>query len=144
MTFQAVHNNIRNRFKDNFIDTSSNVGTDDIAWDNATFEEHDDGTASDGIWCRFQILNGESEIRNLGGTIARTVGVALASVFIPSGRGDKIGLVVADEIVSAFKGVTHTYGGVTVNFRTPSVQSIGRDGSWFQINVTIPYFTDDA
>tara|TARA_R100000458_G_C8278525_1_gene254894 strand:+ start:11119 stop:11547 length:429 start_codon:yes stop_codon:yes gene_type:complete len=142
MGYEATHNAIRNRFNANFVATTDTLGTDDVAWDNTTFETHDDGDTS--AWVRFQVLDGESQIRNLGGTTARTLGLAVASVFVQAGQGDKLGLEITDEIVTAFKGVTHTYGGVTVNFRTPSVSTIGRDGSWWQINVTIPFYTDDA
>tara|TARA_R100000458_G_C8242797_1_gene221397 strand:+ start:678 stop:1106 length:429 start_codon:yes stop_codon:yes gene_type:complete len=142
MTFATLHNAIRNRFNDNVVATSSAIGTDDVAYDNVEFDSHDTGESA--LWVRFQILTGESELRELGSTTARTTGIALASVFSLAGRGDNLSLGLVDEIVSAFKAVTHTYSGTTVVFRTPSVQHIGRDGTWWQTNVTIPFYTDDA
>jgi len=142
MTFVTVHNAIRNRFSANVVASSSAIGTDDVVYDNIGFEAHDAGDSA--LWVRFQILTGESEVRELGSSVARTTGIALASVFSLAGRGDNLSLGLVDEIVSAFKSTTHTYGGATIVFRTPSVQHIGRDGSWWQTNVSIPFYTDDA
>jgi len=142
MTFVTVHNAIRNRFNTSVVASSSAIGTDDVVYDNIGFEAHDSGDSA--LWVRFQILTGESEVRELGSTVARTTGIALASVFSILGRGDNLSLGLVDEIVSAFKATTHTYGGATIVFRTPSVQHIGRDGSWWQTNVSIPFYTDDA
>jgi hypothetical protein len=137
-----MHNAIRNKFTTGVVDTSSAIGSDDVSWDNVGFDEHDSGTSA--MWVRFQIDTAFSEIRELGSVTARTEGIALASVFGLAGRGDSMVLELCDEIVSAFKSQTHTYGGTTVVFRTPSVSQIGRDGSWWQTNVTIPFYTDDA
>ena len=143
MTFQTVHNAIRNRFSANVIDTSSAIDANDVCWDNTAFSKHDN--ADTVRWVRFQVLPANSEIRELGQTTARTEGIALASVFMVAGQGDKLGLALADEIVAAFKAITHTHSGTTVSFRTPSVLPIGRtDGPWWQINVSIPFYTDDA
>ena len=142
MTYTTVHNAIRNKFTTGVVNVSSAIGSDDVAWDNVGFDEHDSGTSA--IWVRFQIDTAFSEVRELGSTAARTEGLVLASVFGLAGRGDSMVLGLCDEIVSAFKSSTHTYSGTTVVFRTPSVQHIGRDGSWWQTNVSVPFFTDDA
>lgn len=142
MSYSSMHNAIRNKFTTGVVDTSSAIGSDDVSWDNVGFDEHDSGTSA--MWVRFQIDTAFSEIRELGSVTARTEGIALASVFGLAGRGDSMVLELCDEIVSAFKSQTHTYGGTTVVFRTPSVSQIGRDGSWWQTNVTIPFYTDDA
>lgn len=142
MGFVDIHNNIRGKFKTEVIDVSSTIGDDDVAWDNVVFDGHD--ASNTAVWVRFQVLTGESQSRELGSATARTSGVALASVFALVGGGDNLSLELVDEIVSAFRQSTNVASGTTVKFHTPSVQHIGRDGSWWQTNVTIPFTTDDA
>lgn len=142
MTFSAIHNNIRNHFKTAVVDVSASLSADSIAWDNVAF---DNQKASDATaWCRLQILQGESSGLSLGSTAVRAQGFMLASIFTPAEQGDKLALEIADEIVSACNSTTITLAGNTTILRTPSVNPIGRDGAWYQINVSVPFQSDQA
>jgi hypothetical protein len=141
MTFLAVHNAIRKKFDEDVV-TAGHIASDLVSWDNALFDEEDDDVGS--LWCRFNVIAGDSQIRELGSLVARTNGFAVASVFILAGVGDNLGLTLADNIVAAFKGTTYTSGGATVVFRTPSVTPVRRQSAWWQINVTLPFFTESA
>ena len=142
MTYQAIHNAIRNQFQTAVVDASSNLASNDIAWDNTAFNTHDAGDS--GAWVRFSILGGESEQIGLGSTTLRARGIIVASLFVTAEEGDKLGLEIADEIVSAFNTKSFTHSGNTVITQNPSVEPIGRDGAWYQINVSIPYLSDNA
>ena len=142
MTFRKIHNNIRYAFQSRVVSSSDNLGTSDVAWDNTGFNTHDAGDG--GAWVRLTILNSESEVINLGSTNLRTAGIIVSSIFVPAEQGDKLGLTIADEVVSAFNSKTIELSGNTVITRNPTVASIGRDGSWYQINVSIPFHSDHA
>ena len=117
MTIAKIHNNLRNHFQTAVVDASSNLASTDVAWDNVAFNAQ---KASDsGAWCRLQILT-------------------------PAEQGDKLALDIAGEIISACNSTTITLAGNTTILRTPSVNPVGRDGSWYQINVSIPFQSDHA
>ena len=141
MSFSSVHNCIRNKFSE-IIDASSLIDIDQVAWDNARFRDREVG--DDEPWVSFHVLDGGSEQNGLGSVDIRATGIALATVFVPIDRGDKIALELADEIKDGFFSTVHTYAGTRVLFRTPSVLTIGRDGIWWQVNVSCPYLTEDA
>ncbi len=142
MTFAKIHNNLRNHFNTAVVDVSSKLGDDDIAWDNVAYNKQkaSDGTA----WVRLQILTGESFGLSLGSTAIRAQGIMLASIFTPAEQGDKLALEIADEIVSACNSTTITLAGNTTILRTPSINPVGRDGAWYQINVSMPFQSDHA
>ena len=141
MTFEAVHNTIRNRFNAQLV-TGGSLAADDVAWDNLAFDTHNEGDSSK--WVRLNVIPGESESLGLGSSLMRVEGYVQASVFLTIDKGDKLALELADEIVAAFNSVTETYSGNTVVFRTPSDQNVGREGSWWQVNVLIPFYSDNA
>ncbi len=142
MTIAKIHNNLRNHFQTAVVDVSSNLASTDVAWDNVAFNAQ---KASDGgAWCRLQILTGESSGLSLGSTAVRAQGIMLASIFTPAEQGDKLALDIAGEIISACNSTTITLAGNTTILRTPSVNPVGRDGSWYQINISIPFQSDHA
>lgn len=130
---ETSHNAIRSRFKTEVVDKIS--GGLSTQYDN-----NDEFTVpTDTRWCRFAVLDGDSFQTSLGSTKNyRTAGIAVAEIRIPVGRGDKEALVVADFIKDAFTSVS--VSGVT--FKTPKVETIGRAGAWWQVNVTCPFQVD--
>ena len=138
MTFLSVAQAIRKKFDDEVTAALSNFV---VAHDNAPFAEPD---VSGTRWCRFSVLPGLSEGREIGCSGARTTGIALASVFVQAELGDKLALEAADSIVTAFRDTTYTNAGTTVVFQSPSLTNVGRDGAWFQLNISIPWYSDDA
>lgn len=130
MTYAAIHNAIRSRFKTQVADAQS-VSTQ---YDNAPFAE----PAT--IWVRWTVLDGESDQVSLPSPTARIrrTGVAIASIFAPLEQGDSAALALADTIAAAFRRVTAD--GVT--YFTPSATPIGRDGASWQLNVVCPWYSD--
>ena len=128
---ETIHNVIRSRFK---------ALVEDVETLATQYDNEGEDHPEDALWCRFTIRTGESDRADLGVTPPRdrTVGVAIAQLFDPLEKGDKTILAMADKIKTAFKAVTDT--GVT--FRVPSITIVGRDGKWWQVNVTCPFYAD--
>jgi len=126
----ATHNAIRSRFKTQIED----VRSVSVTYDNGPDTHPDDET-----WIRFTIRPGGSAAIEVGpSSPVRTVGVAIAQIFVPVEAGDKVGLDHATAILAAFS--QQTAGGV--QYKTPTWRVVGReprDSKWWQINVTCPF-----
>jgi len=95
MTFEALANTIRSRFKTQIADAESLP----TQYDNDPTEP--DKT---GLWCRLTINYGETMQKSIGApgaNVHRTVGVITAQLFSPVGEGDKALLEMADNIKTA-------------------------------------------
>lgn len=90
------------------------------------------------LWARWHILFGESK-RAASGTV-RHIGLVKCSLFDLLEIGDDNILSMADDIAEMFRTLTDT--GVVL--RTPSVRTLGRSDKWWQVNVTCPFFADEA
>lgn len=132
MTYAAIHNAVRSRFKTLVTDTQS-VAT---AFDNAPFSEPGPAT----LWVRWTVLDGQTDQVSLPSPTARIrrTGVGIANIFAPLEQGTAGAIALADTIAAAFRRVTAD--GVT--YFTPSITQIGRDKSSWQINVTCPWYSD--
>lgn len=132
MSIQTIASTIRNRFKTQ-VATPRTLPTQ---YDNHALAKQAD------LWCRLSVLFGQSEQASIGSPASnryRTVGIMTAQLFLPVGKGEKNLYVMADYIVAAFRSVTDT--GVT--FRTPSITQVGRDESFWQVNVDCPFYADE-
>jgi len=91
--------------------------------------------ASQTGWVRVTVLTGETRQASISGAHRRwrTPGVVIVNVFTRAGMGEKDGLEIADDVVSALQGVT--VSGVVL--QAASVEFIGTDetGAWTQHNV---------
>ncbi len=138
MTYATVHNAIRKKFAD-FV---AGLGSPPVVeYDNAGV---DPPAVGSDFWVRFMVKPGDSEVHETSSTRARTVGIAAVSIFVALGKGDKVGLDFADLFVAEFKQSDITFGGATVNFRTPTVNPLGRVNQRWQVNVDVPFWTNDA
>lgn len=108
--------------------------------DNHVRTSPDDGS----LWVRLSVRPGESEQRELGGATnavrQRTIGVVIAQVFAPIDVGDKSARDLAELIRAVF---SRKRDGM-VQFRVPSIQTIGRRDNWWQVNVTCPFYEDEV
>ena len=132
MTFEAMANAARSRFKTQIADAYSLP----VQYDNQDYDNPDNT-----LWCRLSIRFGETavvEIGGSGGNKYRTQGIMYAQLFAPTGEGDKNILQMAGRINSAFKCVSQS----GVNFKTPSIKQVGRLGSEWQVNVVCPFYAD--
>lgn len=131
MTFEQIQAAIRTKFK-----TLADSNALATAYDNNTFDP-----ASKPLWCRLTIKPGQSEQMSIGAPGAnrfRNPGVMFAQLFVPDGTGDKVILAMADIIANGFRSVAVT--GIT--YMTPSITTVGRTEKWYQVNVTVPYYSD--
>jgi hypothetical protein len=128
-TIEAAHNTIRAQFKALVADVL-NIA---VQYDNAELEAPDNES-----WIRLSILDGESTRSSYN--THRTTGIVDAAVFTPLGEGDQEALSVADRIVNTF--LPSTVNGV--QFRVPSVSSIGRSGRFWQVTVTCPFILNET
>lgn len=105
-------------------------------------ETEEDGFGPEDEFVRLVIKSGDSFQRTLGNVSRRfrTPGVAFAQIHVPFGRGDKRGRQLADIVKAAFQGVT--VSGVV--FKMPSLREGGRQGSWLQFTVSIPFEFDET
>jgi len=133
MTFEALANIIRSRFKTQIADSQSLQ----TQYDNQNYDNPDNA-----LWCRLTINYGNSlqvEMGGASGNRYRTPGVMTAQLFAPIGNGDKQLLEMADLIKTAFRCITDS----GVFFQTPSIKRIGRKDSEWQVNVDCPFYADD-
>lgn len=115
-----------------------------VAWPNLQFDWRDDAVDGSGrpkAWVRFSIAGGFDGAfqASLGPTpIQRHTGVVFVQVFAPMDKGASEALTLADTAAAVFRG--QSTAGVT--FRTPSVNAVGSDGTFYQVNVTAPFWRD--
>ena len=131
--FAAMNEAIRNRFKVE-VTTVKKLPTH---YDNQEFKDKPENK----IWCRLAVVHGESNQRELGPVASRnfrSVGIMTAMLFFPLNKGEKALMEMADFIADQFTGITDA--GVT--YRAPSVSRVSRAGNWWQVNVTVPFFSD--
>ena len=99
--------------------------------DNAAFKPPDRTP-----WVRITILPGDSQLVTLGNRKRYlTLGTVTVQVFTPSGQGDGLALEIATDAATVMRSKTVS----GVRLKTPSVQRVGVDGPWFQLNVNTPY-----
>jgi len=126
MSFADERKDIESRF-------STNWSTTSIAWGNADFN-----TPNNAEWVRFSILNGNTAYRALGG-LKRHTGVISVQIFAPANSGTNTLRGYADTIANIFDGKKFS----DVVCDVASMQTIGTDDRWHQINVNIPYWRDE-
>jgi len=133
MSWPAIANAIRSRFKDQIADVLPLT----TQYDNQSLSNPDNE-----IWCRLTINSGETtqkSIGNPGANRERTPGIMTAQLFGPIGNGDGNLKEKAESIRVAFKRVTDT----GVSFGTPKIYEVKRIGKEWQINVNCPFYADD-
>jgi len=91
---------------------------------------------------RFSMIPGESvqvSMAGAGNRGWRHTGIVIVQVFRPCYEGEKTALTWAENVAAIFRG--KTISGIVL--KAPTVETIGNQGDWHQVNVTIP-FTFDA
>lgn len=133
MGLAATANVIRSRFATEFGTVRPTVP---IHYDNVPGDP-----PSETPWVRLTIAEGDSFQVSLGSTRRfRDTGVAIVQVFTALGSGDGEAREIADDVQAIFKGITVS----GVIFRKPRAARIGPDGSFYQMNVTIPFQADEV
>lgn len=137
--YEAAYDAILGQFYAAFAATHTRVP---VAWPGRAFDPAVDFNPSthDG-WCAITIRGGEGQQASLEGPGRRRwryPGVIFVQVFTPTGAGLNTALGIADDVAAALRGVS--VSGVVL--RAASVQPLGRDAGWEQVNVSCPYRFD--
>lgn len=90
------------------------------------------------VWCRLSWKADDSQ--RADSVTIRTFGIMEARTFCTVDVGDSQLLDIAQQILDTMKCVT--LSGVTL--KSPSIRTVGRRGSWWQLNVSCPLFFDSA
>ena len=91
------------------------------------------------------IIDGQGQQISLGTApvLRRWVGIIMIQVFVPQDTGTQIVKSYADTIGVIFDRAQFSSGNSgTIRCRVPSIQSIGIQNGWQQINVSIPFIRD--
>jgi len=126
MSFEKERIAIENHFEEFWNETP-------IAWENVAFD-----TPNSSPWVRLNILNGSSNYRTITG-LKRHLGVIIVQIFTRKDTGSNQGREYADTIGAIFEGKKFS----DVVCDVASINTIGADSIWHQINVSIPYWRDE-
>jgi hypothetical protein len=126
MSFANERLAIEDRFIEYWRDTP-------VAWENVAFD-----TPNSAAWVRFQVLNGSSGYRAING-LKRHLGLIIVQVFVPKDTGTSKAREYADTVSQIFD--SKKFSDVVCD--VASVQTIGTDDIWHQVNVTVPYWRDE-
>lgn len=107
----------------------------EIAYENVSM------TNASRDWVRVNILNSGSEQISMGNNpYYRYRGLLIFQIFCKLNTGVGKSTRLADEISDLF--TSQRISGIT--FQTPSKDSFGEVGGWYQSNVSIPFFREDS
>ena len=125
MSFASERTNIEGRFNTNWTTTT-------IAWGNTDFD-----MPNNAAWVRFNILNGNTSYRAING-LKRHTGIINIQIFGPINSGTHTIREYSDTIAAIFDG--QSFNDVVCD--VASIQTIGTDDKFHQVNVNIPYWRD--
>lgn len=126
MSFSNERIAIENHFEEFWIDTP-------VAWENVTFN-----TPNNSAWVRLNVLNGSSAYRAIN-SLKRHLGLIIVQIFVPKDTGTNQGREYSDTVSAIFEGKKIS----DVVCDVASIETIGTDSAWHQVNVTIPYWRDE-
>jgi hypothetical protein len=126
MSFAAERASLEGRF-------NANWSTTTIAWGNADFD-----TPNNASWVRFNILNGSTTYRAFDRLRSHT-GIINVQIFAPVNSGTHALRGYADLILAIFDGVEFD----DIACDVASIETVGTDDKFHQINVNIPYRRED-
>mgnify|MGYP006409817341 CR=1 FL=1 len=126
MSFEKERLAIENRFSEYWTYTP-------VAWENVEFD-----TPNNEGWVRLNILNGEGDYRAIN-KLKRHTGIIVVQIFVPRDTGTSTIRQYADYASSIFDG--RKFNDVVCG--VGSIETIGADDIWYQVNVTIPYWRDE-
>lgn len=134
MSSQGLAKSIRKRYREKVVFKKDVPTQFDNQLVDDKFTKPDDA-----MWCRLSIIESITTQQDIcDKPIVRTIGNIIFNVFSPLGKGDKEAREFCDLIASKFRIVTSD----GVVYRSPTISPSGRDGQWWQINVTVPFQYD--
>lgn len=131
MSFEASYVTLMDRFVAQWAVLQPTVET---AYGNMDFDP-----PTGEAWVRVTVLRGDSRQASIPQARWRNVGVFSVQCFAPLAAGEEPCLALADSVVTAMRGVT-TSG---IRLKATSLDRVGVDGTWLQINANTPFEYDD-
>lgn len=126
--------------------TYANANSLPVEWPNRPFNKPAEGIT----WVRFTVLDVSSVQIEMGSPASntnRTFGSLVIQIFTPAGSGDGAGLGLADTLGALYRQQKFNFPDDPpsghVRMRNPVAKTIGRDGSYWQTNLIIPFHRDD-
>ena len=116
-----------------------------IAWDNVEYVPTP-GTA----FVAISILNADAFQASIGGIggygqLHRFNGIININIFTPEGTGTATARGYADTAAAIFRSWSSSIAtSQKITCRSPYITSIGEKEGWYQLNVTVPFFRDEA
>jgi hypothetical protein len=116
-----------------------------VAWPNITFTPPQPPEA----WVRFTVVDVKGQQIEMGSAnnTHRVYGSLILQVFWPADEGDGDALALGDALGELYRQQIFNFPDTPfsghVRMRDPNVREIGRDGAFWQVNVTIPFHRDD-
>jgi hypothetical protein len=132
MSYSSAHSSIRTRFADEWAIAQPTIP---VAYPNVAFTP-----PVAAPWVQISIADAESKQVSLGAAenFHRHNGVLTVEVFVPVATGDTVALTLADDAANIFR----SWQSVGLQFRTPSIRTLGSDGTWYQVDVLIEFWRD--
>ncbi len=125
--FEDTYEVIEKRMQDNWVTTP-------VDYDNDSYQ-----AVEDTEYVRLQIEWATSVGISIGG-LDRGTGLIYLSIFVPIKGGTRAATVLADSLKTLFKRYTST----PVRCGVPYLQRVGEDGPWYQLNVLVPFASDEC
>lgn len=96
-------------------------------------------TPASGAWVRISFRPaGSNQVEKGSVKRFRHHATMTVQIFVDVGGGEDVANGYADTIANVFRAVTDNSN----FFRVPDINTIGRDGQWWQVNVDIPFYFD--
>lgn len=98
-------------------------------------------------WVRLTVLEGDSNQVEIGDPAKyhRRSGIIMVNVFTARDIGDGAAREICDSVMALFRNKTAAFDSGLVRFRSPSKRVVqSSNDAYFQMNVSIPYFTDET
>jgi hypothetical protein len=112
-----------------------------VAWEDEHFEPPA-GPGGLRSWVRVTVFGSNASRASLGGTSARYRhdGEVIVEVWAPGNRGGEEARELADAAASVFRSARED----SMQFWTPRVIRVGREGQWFRLNVIASFKRDSV
>lgn len=131
MSFDTERSDIESRFKTAWASTTP------VCYGNVAFD-----TKGKAEWVRLSIISGDSEEASVGTPsqpFHRYRGMIVIGIFTELNKGEARGRALAELAGNIFKSQKFS----NILCRAPYLTVIGEEGSYFQMNVSVPFYRDE-
>lgn len=108
----------------------------EVAWPNLSLD-----STQLSEWIRISVIFGDSDQKEMGGVTNkhRQFGTVIVEIYVDQDSGARRSLELADFASNFF----HTVKVTDVTFRSPDIDHIGIESSWYKKNVACDFYSDN-